>query len=175
MLKWKKLLQRKKRFGPVPSGRKPLLIEPMPLNTVSQKTSPSFISRSVVKHCPILIIFSRNIHAYIGLKRQFHFPPHLTCVSTLPEEIQSVNLTKLRLMKDGDVFWDTVWMGVFVIQILNIGIWLLFTAACSAWCRPICDDAVAEAGNICALLDRLGPVTTLNYVAMATASTVYAM
>jgi len=35
--------------------------------TVSQKTSPSFISRSFVKHCPILTIFGENIPEKIQL------------------------------------------------------------------------------------------------------------
>jgi len=43
------------------------------------------------------------------------------------------------------------------------------------WCRGSRWCQASQAGNICALLDRLRPVTTLNYVTMATASTVFAM
>jgi len=41
--------------------------------TVSQKTSPSFISRILVKHCPILIIFGGNIPEKILLKEVILF------------------------------------------------------------------------------------------------------
>jgi len=51
------------------------------------KTSPSFIGRSLVKHCLILTIFGRNIPEIYWLKNVFHFPSYLTCVPTLPREM----------------------------------------------------------------------------------------
>jgi len=44
------------------------------LYTVSQKTSPSFISRSLVKHCSTLIIFGRNIPEVMQLDGVILFP-----------------------------------------------------------------------------------------------------
>jgi len=40
----------------------------------SEKTPPYFISRSLVKHCPILIIFGRNIREIYRLESMVLFP-----------------------------------------------------------------------------------------------------
>jgi len=59
--------------------------------TVSQnKTSPSFISRSLVKHCSILIIFGRNIPEKMQLDGVILFLTSPNCVSSLLEETKKV-------------------------------------------------------------------------------------
>ena len=59
---------------------------------IQKKTPPYFISRILVKHCPILIIFGKIFVRYIGLNGWFYFPPHIICVPALPEETKNVNL-----------------------------------------------------------------------------------
>ena len=80
--------------------------------TESQKKIPAIISRSLVKHCPILIILADMFLRKFSLKRWFNFAPHLASVSALPGKQKSVNLTHFVLyisvlvldMKMGETF-----------------------------------------------------------------------
>jgi len=65
--------------------------------TVSQKTSPSFISCSLVKHCPISIIFCKNIYQIYCLEEvvSFSTSPHLCSYTTWVNK--NVNLTHFVL------------------------------------------------------------------------------
>jgi len=60
-----------------------------------QKTSPSVISRSLVKRSPILVIFSRNIPEKIWLKMVFQFPPHLMVFLYYLEKQKRLNVTNI--------------------------------------------------------------------------------
>ena len=58
---------------------------------VRVKDTPfSVVSRSLIKHCPILIVLVETFRRCFDLNWWFRFPPHLTGVTALPGETESV-------------------------------------------------------------------------------------